>query len=143
MGKMRHFLCVDLGTQQDYTAIADLERVERFRAKSSLPGTEAWEQEKRVIISEYHLRLLERPDLGVKYPDVVDYLVTLMQTKELAKQTALLVDATGVGLPVIQWMREAGLEPIPIIITGGNTVSESTIGGFNVPTRKSLLRLCS
>ena len=50
----------------------------------------------------------------------------------------LIVDATGVGRPVIDQMRETGLEPIPVTITAGR---DMTFDGemWRVP-KKALLR---
>ncbi len=51
---------------------------------------------------------------------------------------SLVVDATGVGRPVIDHMREVGLEPVPVTITAGQ---DMTFDGdqWRVP-KKALLR---
>jgi hypothetical protein len=46
----------------------------------------------------------------------------------------LVVDATGVGRPVIDMLRQRGLKPVPITITGGDLVSHEG-GGWRVPKR--------
>ncbi len=45
----------------------------------------------------------------------------------------LVVDATGVGAPVVDALNDAGLQPVPIIITGGFEVNSREGGGYAVP----------
>ena len=45
----------------------------------------------------------------------------------------LVVDASGVGAAVIDVLADAGLSPVPIIITGGFTVHPRDEGGYTVP----------
>jgi hypothetical protein len=45
----------------------------------------------------------------------------------------LVVDASGVGAPVIDALVAAGLDPVPIVITGGFAVGRREGGGFTVP----------
>jgi len=113
------FLGLDLGQAQDYTALAVVERKEfRYEAKPC----------------EYHIRHLERPKLGTPYPAIVEKVQDLMQSPQLLNRTALVVDATGVGRPVVDLFRKAGLRPVAITITGGNTVTVGG-GGYHVPKR--------
>ena len=113
------FLGLDLGQAQDYTALAVVERKEfRYEAKPC----------------EYHIRHLERPKLGTPYPAIVDRVKQLMASSSLQNKTALVVDATGVGAPVVDMFRKAGLAPVAITITGGNTVSREA-SGYHVPKR--------
>jgi hypothetical protein len=51
---------------------------------------------------------------------------------------ALVVDATGVGRAAVDQMRESGLEPIPVTITGGRFISFDG-DHWRVP-KKALLR---
>jgi hypothetical protein len=46
-----------------------------------------------------------------------------MNSSQLIGQVRLLVDGTGVGTPVVEMFRKAGLHPVPIWITGGETTS--------------------
>ena len=91
-------LGVDLGQAQDPTAIAIAEMRE----------------------PEIHVRHLERVPLGTPYPQVIERIAALMERLPVA---SLVVDATGIGRPVIDQMRRAGLEPIPVTITGGRFTS--------------------
>ena len=116
---MRYLLGLDLGQAADYTAVTVLER---------LPGADA-----RAPAS-YHGVHLERLALGTPYPAVVGHVAALMVAPALRGQTALVVDATGVGRPVIDMLRQAGLDPVAITITGGDAVSGDG-GGLRVPKR--------
>jgi hypothetical protein len=66
------------------------------------------------------VRHLERVLLGTPYPQVIERIATLVGKLPGAD---LVVDATGVGRPVIDQMRETGLEPVPVTITGGRFMS--------------------
>jgi hypothetical protein len=94
---------VDLGQAHDYTAIA---LVETQRGPT------------------YGLTFLERVELQTSYPKIVQRLVGIMKRLENLVPTVrcqLVVDATGVGRPVVDAIREAGLFPIAATITGGDT----------------------
>lgn len=107
----RFLIGVDLGQARDYTAIAIVERQSEDRGA---PGSES---------VEYHLRHLERIALGTPYADAVERVAGLMDSPRLVGRARLLVDGTGVGTPVVEMFRKAGLHPIPIWITGGETTS--------------------
>jgi hypothetical protein len=106
-------LGVDLGKVQDPTAIAIAE----------------------MCSPDIHIRHLERVRLGTPYPTVIERITALVAK---LPDASLVVDATGVGRPVIDQMRETGLEPIPVTITGGR---DMTFDGdmWRVP-KKALLR---
>ncbi len=88
----------DLGQAQDPTAIAVAE----------------------VHPPEIHGRHLERLPLGTPYPKVVERIGDLVDKLPGAD---LVVDATGVGRAVLDQMREAGLAPVAVTITGGRFTS--------------------
>ncbi len=98
------FLGLDLGQVSDYTALAIVEK-----------RTDGM----------YHLRRLERLPLGTSYPDVARHVKDLLQTAELNGKTECVVDATGVGRPVVDMLREADVWPlVAVTITGGDTVTQ-------------------
>ena len=118
------YIGLDLGQRSDFTAIAAAERVER--ARPWLPP----------VFSGLSVRHLERVPLGTPYPRVVERVAQIAGHPELAGNCCLVVDATGVGLPVVDLLRaaEIGCEVIPVIITGGER--ESRQGSFwHVPKR--------
>ncbi len=87
----------------------------------------------------YHVRWLERLR-GMPYPQVVAKVLAMMETPQLAgKVRALVVDATGVGRPVVDMFnaaqRRASL--VAISITGGDTVSHEPYSQeYRVPKRE-------
>lgn len=139
------FVGLDLGQAADYTAVAVVERREE--------GTGEWEDygpriklipvlnaygyghgEHRVeevgrILHEkttthLNIRHLERLPLGTAYPDVVRRVATLLALPDLAG-AELVVDATGVGRPVVDMLHAAGLYCTAVTITGGSTVTDN------------------
>ena len=116
------YIGLDLGQAQDYTALTVIERKHFNYNVRSLPR------------EQYHVRHLERLKLGTPYPAIVEQVQELMQSNQLLNQTALVVDATGVGRPVVDLFRKAGLRPVAITITGGNVVTTGG-GGYHVPKR--------
>ncbi len=77
---------LDLGQKQDFSAVAVVERDE---------------------VGCMRVRYLERMALGTPYVNVVSRVSEIMQQPELAGQSRLVVDATGVGAPVVEMLRAA------------------------------------
>jgi hypothetical protein len=93
---------LDLGQVNDYTALGVLESAD----------------------GAYDVRHLERFPLGTSYTEVVDRVVRLLSTPPLRGQCELVVDATGVGSPVVDLLRpHFGHSMIPATITGGDNFS--------------------
>jgi phage FluMu gp28-like protein len=82
---------------------------------------------------EYHVRGLERFRLGTPYPAIVERVQTVAH--RLPEGTALVVDATGVGAPVVDLFRSVRLHPVAVTITGGDTVSHDKDNNYRVPKR--------
>ena len=88
---------LDLGQRQDFSALAVVEREEpRF----------AWMTPPRRELSVRHL---ERMELGTPYPLVVKRVCEVMLHPKMQGQSRLVVDATGVGAPVVDLLRSAGM----------------------------------
>lgn len=123
-------LAVDLGKAQDFTAFALVQRIE----------------------GGLLLRGLERAALGTSYPAIVARIGELLAGDDLTgrvvvkkaatlkekdwtePKTDLVIDATGVGVAVMDMIRAAGLNPYGVTITGGE--SESHKGqNWSVPKR--------
>ena len=79
-----------------------------------------------------HLRHLERLPLGLPYPEAVEQIGALVRA--LLGEADLVIDATGVGRPVLDMLRAAGLEPVAVTITGGRSASFDG-GTWRVPKR--------
>ena len=106
----RYFLGLDLGQSQDYTALVVAEQVPAVGVRSS-------------VVYQYHLRHLERLKLGTPYPEVAERVKALLASPALKGCSRLVVDSTGVGMPVLDMLRQHGLSPIGITITGGDLAS--------------------
>ena len=119
---------LDLGQRQDPTALTAIEHAE---------GDEA----------PYHCRHAQRFELGTPYPEIVEAVRELIRRPEMKvhrrswgpKRGALIepnlvVDATGVGAPIVEMLREEGLSPIAIWITGGDSVGKDG-REYRVPKR--------
>ncbi len=121
------FVGLDLGQSHDFTAIAVVERVElvgRFD-----PAVFANEK-----IIERRLRHLERVPLGTPYTDIVERVAQVVGTRGLRDASHLVVDATGVGRPVVDMLRSARLpcRMLPTLITGGAQQGSGN-GYYRVP----------
>ncbi|HZC06451.1 MAG TPA: hypothetical protein VE338_12515 [Ktedonobacterales bacterium] len=94
----------------------------------------------RVRVPRYEGVHLHRFPLGTSYPAMVRYVCDLLRTPQMRGQTAALaLDATGVGVPVLDLFREApdlGTPVIAISITAGNEPHIDATGlNYWVPKR--------
>jgi len=106
----------DIGQRQDYTAIAVTE-----------------EQDRRGI-EHYVTRSIERLPLQTPYPTVANHIVAIVQALKARSEAweyvgknypvECWVDATGVGLPIVDLVREAGVSAKSVILTGTDTLTE-------------------
>lgn len=123
---------LDLAQAFDYTALVALERrpgmqgavfaarmVERWRHRpyQMIPGLvrRAEEQLRHLLASEHF------ETYGTAIHPAYDVRVELV------------VDASGVGAPVIDALNDAGLNPTPVIITSGVDVHRREAGGYTCP----------
>jgi hypothetical protein len=128
--KAQYFAGLDLGQSRDYSALAVVERTEIL-----LDERDGVTYERRAA-RRFRVRLLERGALGTPYPDVVERVRGVMAVKALAGRCTLVMDATGVGAPVLDLLRRAdlGCAVEPVILTGGERGSRSG-GVWRVPKR--------
>lgn len=132
---------LDLGQKQDYTAVAVVERIKRGGDKPML-----------------HLRHLERYALGTPYGEQMDRVAGLCEQiaekgaaprppaaryygnlRPAGRRPELIVDATGVGVGVVEMLKDRGLDYRAVSITGG--ISETLSGGVHhVPKRNLVSR---
>ena len=140
---------IDLGQASDPTAIAAVEAVRwqftlQFLREHRLPSgswmTEAAEQiAAEKPRDELRVRALQRLPLGTSYLDQVQQIATLLQAQPLAS-AKVFIDATGVGKPVVDLFKHAGIDHKPVWITGGRE-QQSHGGGFSVPKLLLISRL--
>jgi hypothetical protein len=122
----RYFAGLDLGQQQDFTALAVLEQ-------TFAPDPE----KKGASVRHYACRHLERFPLGTPYPALVPRLRRLVSAGRLRGCT-LVVDQTGVGRAVVDVLRAARLlVPVcAVTITGGYAVTGAADGSTHVPKQE-------
>jgi hypothetical protein len=96
----------------------------------------------REEIVERQLRHLERVALGTPYTEIVERVARVVRTEGLRDRCHLVVDATGVGRPVVDMLRVARLpcRLMPALITGGEQEGSSN-GYFHVPKRDLITEL--
>ncbi len=110
----RRVVAVDLAQTHDYTAIAIID--------SEKSGDE------RPLHQVRHLERLQR---GTSYTQQVEHIQGIV---EAAGACDLVVDQTGVGRPVVDMLREAGLTPHAVTITAGDNVNSAGFD-YRVPKR--------
>ena len=111
------FIGLDLGQTNDYTAMVAVEVVPVEVGK----------------LPQHHIRHISRFELGTPYPVIVDQ-VQQMVVNLAFQRKHLIVDSTGVGAPVVDLLRQAETNPIPVIITSGQEPG-MTNGTWKVPKR--------
>ncbi len=96
------FIGLDLGQKRDFSAVAVVERTHGQTAG-------------------LHVRHLERIPLGTPYAKVVGRVSAMARHPALMGNARLVVDATGVGAPVVEMLRSARLpcRVTAVTITGG------------------------
>jgi hypothetical protein len=110
---------LDLGQVQDFTGIVVLEREERPTDTKDAQGAP------RVTL-HHSLRHIERPPLGTSYPTIVARVKQLLESSPLLGHTHLVVDATGVGVAVVDLLIAAHVPArrcLWVTITSGNQVT--------------------
>jgi hypothetical protein len=118
----RFFAGLDLGQSDDYTAMCVVEAVKREDGSEGLD-----------------LGMADRIR-GMSYPEVVRLVGSFMREPMFKVRTKLIVDATGVGKPVADMLREEGLDFTAVHIHAG--FRESHEGGiWNVPKRNLVAAL--
>lgn len=129
---------LDLGQAQDFTALAVVERT--VPPPVPPPADPPLAAQRSPCPAEYTLRHLQRWHLGTKYTAIADDVAALLLRPPLPG-CRLVVDATGVGKPVVEMLRKAIKEAkvkaalLPVLITAGH---ETTSDGdtYRVPKKE-------
>ena len=133
-----YVLAVDVGQANDYTAVAIL------RGRQTVEKSGPWHDQ--VTYGRKHELIHLERFREIPYPDQVRRIVERYRELERAvsqerKATSrLVVDATGVGKPILDELREADLQPKGVIITAGETTT-SNDGVYRVPKRELVTTL--
>ena len=161
MSQHGFYLGLDLGQAADYTALALVENpcwiepawTSDIRSSLLNLGQSGWVlpsdlsprqiaevrwrayDQDRSVKPPLQLRYLKRLPLATSYPAVVEQAQKLLAKPPLSQRdTALVIDYTGVGRPVFDLFGEAGLKPIGITITEGNE-THLDASDYHVPKR--------
>jgi hypothetical protein len=121
---------LDLGQVQDFTAIVVLERDERPTGKLDANGAP-------LVMLHHDIRHIERPALGTSYPTIVARVKEMLEMSPLLGHTHLVVDATGVGVAVVDLLKAARLQVQScrwVTITGGEKVTSDGMR-LSIPKR--------
>lgn len=95
------------------------------------------EPETEVIIPDITVMMLERNQhsyavLAEKTKDFLDHPRFIENCKHI-------VDATGVGVPTMDFMRRSGMKPIGVWITSGSEVGKNQKGGYYTVPKRDLV----
>jgi hypothetical protein len=109
---MAYIVGVDLGQAADYSALVVAEHTDQ----------------------QYRVRHIKRWALGTGYPAIVASVQAMLLRAPLLGHSALIVDHTGCGRPVVDMLRQAGLALLAVSIHGGDNVSFHHMD-YRVPKR--------
>jgi hypothetical protein len=119
-----YFIGVDLGQRRDRTAIAVIERAQIVsNARNGL--TFAYDSSTRRAV-----RHLERLPLDTPYPAIAERVERLANQLAAANPCSVIVDATGVGLPVVDALRVPAARWRLMPVTIGHADRETYVEGF-------------
>ena len=127
---VRIFAGLDLGQSRDPSALSVLERADLVLDEIDYVTYER-RRERR-----FRVLFVERMRLGTPYPAVVERVRQVMRGPRMAGRCELVMDATGLGAPVLDMLRAAGLgcRITPVLLTGGER--EACVNGtYHVPKR--------
>ena len=128
----RYVVAVDVGQSNDYTAVVILHS---YRLSASRGAHRHHD-----VVHLERFREISYPDqvrrIGERYRELVQHAKGAHRDANVR----LVVDATGVGKPILDLAREQGLRPNGVIITGGETSSHER-GIDRVPKRELVTTL--
>jgi hypothetical protein len=133
---MDYFLGLDLGQRVDHTAMALVTPV--MEADGGFDYVR-WMQPR---VERLRVVYLERLPLGTRYFEVARRVRELMGRTAGAGRCEVVADATGVGLPVVEILRTAGIAAtiVPVTITSGGEARRGP-AAWHVPRRDLLAKL--
>jgi phage FluMu gp28-like protein len=115
----RFFVGVDLGKKHDYSTIVIVEKCG----------------------DELLVRGAERIPLGTPYSRLVEILREVVRRPELAGRCSVVVDATGLGEPVMEMIRrgDLGCDVTAAVISGGNRAGRKKTGKYKTVPKHDLM----
>jgi hypothetical protein len=119
---VQYFLGLDLGQASDPSALTVTEQVTPYELATHSDAGQALGT-KMPGDSGYAVRHIRRFDLGTPYTEVVRSVAEVYRRPETGEDPTLVMDATGIGAPVVDQFHEEGLMPVQIKFTGGDSVA--------------------
>jgi hypothetical protein len=132
----RYVVAVDVGQAHDYTAVAILQS---YRVREAVDD-KVREDRRHDLVHLERFRDISYPEQVRRLTERYREVERIAKVEHREASVQLVVDATGVGKPVLDLMREAKLRPRGVIITGGETASH-TDGISRVPKRELVTTL--
>ena len=130
---IQHIIGLDLGQSSDPSALVIAQKRTPWRVEAPRGERLPQGHTVRVVQAESERRVkgepvydivhLQRFDLGTAYPEVARQTAAIVEDPRTGKAPDLVVDATGIGAPVVDVLRDEGLSPTEVSITGGKSVT--------------------
>jgi hypothetical protein len=125
-----HILGLDLGQSSDPSALTVTEK--------RVPVWNPMFEDVQRGEARYAVVWIERFDLGTRYTDVVQKAKAVKDAPQTGHDPPLVMDATGIGAPVVDQFHEAGVEPVQVVFTSGREPTVDRSGDsltYGVPKR--------
>jgi hypothetical protein len=126
-------MSVDLGRNNDWTAITIIKEGLHEVKRPKFDELDIKFEGESITSRVWQIVHMDRVELGTDYVEVVRIVKELLETPELEGNCDLVIDATGVGTPVCDFMRNESLNPIPLVYTSGTNITQTEDGFLRVP----------
>jgi len=129
----RYVLAVDVGQAKDYTALVIVEST-RTTHEGKWPSDQSREETRHDVVHIERFR-------DIPYPKQIERIrERYLELQEISRQkrdsdVRVIVDATGVGKPILDALRDAKVRAHGVLITAGDSTSKSG-GVTRVPKRE-------
>ena len=112
---------VDPAKKRDFTSLFIVRQTPEI-----IPGARSLRAPDRVVnfLDVVHIDKFN----NLSYPKLVEIVAARCGHRDIVNNHDLLVDGTGIGEAVVDLMRDKGLNPMPIVFTGGNQVTQIHAG---------------
>lgn len=127
----KYSICLDVGAEQDHSVFTVLERKHHMKPELA----HRYNENDTIGLPHYNLVFLEQLPLKTSYPAIIERTQDILENPVIKNNNHFLIDASGVGNPLMQMMYSKGLAPIGVVIVSGLTVNAREGGGYNVPKR--------
>lgn len=130
---MAYVIGLDLGQATDFSALCALNNSDVEDTSAQPPRASDEFRTGIRTLRHYACTGLKRWPLGTSYPIIVDEVVALLLTPVL-QGACLVVDASGVGRPVVDLLRDKRMtcKMVPVVITSGLNESGPDKGYWHV-----------